>query len=161
MRFVDCYEISEEGFSEAVRKLPLLEKLVISDNRLTEVSIAVLGRSCPLLKSLKFSRLGVYAAKPSDDLALVIADTMTNLRHLDIKVNNLTYVGLLAILDKCPFLKSLDIQQCYHLVLSKSSKKRCNDQINHLRLPNFYVFDDYDYSPCEYDFGGDYDSWYY
>lgn len=153
MRFVDCYEISDEGFSELARNLTLLEKFDISDTKLTAVSIAVLGRSRPLLKSLKFSRLE-FNSQPCDDLALVIADTMTNLWHLDIKGDNLTNVGLLAILDKCPFLKSLDIRRCYYLELSEGLEKRCIDLINHLQLPNPDDSDDYDYYPNEYDFDG-------
>jgi hypothetical protein len=145
MRFVDYYVVSDEGFSEAVRKLPLLEKLDISRTKLTEVSIAVLGRSCPLLKLLKFSRV-LYDFKPCDDLALVIADTMTNLCHLDLNGDYLTNVGLLAILDTCPFLKSLDIRHCRYLELSESLERRCIDhQINHLQLSNPDDPDDYDY----------------
>jgi len=136
MRFADCYEISDEGFSEVARKVPLLEKLDITGTKITAVSIAVLGRSCPLLKSLKLEFSGgLPDFWPCDDLALVIADTMTNLRHLDIDGDNLTNVGLLAILDKCPFLESLRLERCLYLKLSESLEKRCIDQINHLQLP--------------------------
>ncbi|MCI65303.1 F-box protein SKIP19, partial [Trifolium medium] len=56
----------------------------------------------------------------------------------------LTNVGLLAILDKCPLLKSLHINWCSYIELSESLVKRCTDQINDLQL-NPYV-DEHDYS---------------
>ncbi|PNX56675.1 F-box protein skip19 [Trifolium pratense] len=68
---------------------------------------------------------------------------MPGLIHLDIKGGNLTNVGLLTILDKCPLLKSLDIRLCPFLNLSESLEKRCIDQINDLKLPDS-IYDDSD-----------------
>jgi Leucine-rich repeat (LRR) protein len=82
---------------------------------------------------------------PADDSeALVIAETMSNLSHLDIKGNMLTNIGLLAILDGCSLLD-----------LNESLKKRCLDQIKDVRLPNMdasnrYYYDDNNYSHFDY-----------
>ncbi|PNX90104.1 F-box protein skip19 [Trifolium pratense] len=139
MRLDLCYAISDEGFSEAVRKLPLLEKVEISMTNLTKVSLEALGRSCPLLKSLKYdTELYVSSGQPCDDLAFVIAETMSGLNHLVIDGDNLTNVGLLAILDKCPLLKSLHIKRCEHLELSDETlEKRCTNQIIDLQLNRY------------------------
>jgi F-box/leucine-rich repeat protein 2/20 len=146
MRLEDCKEISDEGFIEAVRKLPQLEEVNISKCcNLSKDSLEVLGRSCPLLKSLQFTRELYMFIPPADDSeALVIAETMSNLSHLDIKGNMLTNIGLLAILDGCSLLD-----------LNESLKKRCLDQIKDVRLPNMdasnrYYYDDNNYSHFDY-----------
>lgn len=56
MRLVDCYTISDKRFSEVARRFPQLEKVDISLCCITSVSLEVLGRSCPLLKSLEFGK---------------------------------------------------------------------------------------------------------
>jgi F-box/leucine-rich repeat protein 2/20 len=148
MRLEDCKEISDEGFIEAVRKLPELEEVNISKCcNLSKDSLEVLGRSCPLLKSLQFTR-ELYMFIPP-------AETMSNISHLDINGNMLTNIGLLAILDGCPLLESLNIEDCYNLDLNESLKKRCLDQIKDVRLPNMdasnrYYYDDNNYSHFDY-----------
>ncbi|AES71649.1 F-box/LRR protein [Medicago truncatula] len=135
MGLVDCSRITDEGFSEAVRKLPRLEKVVISHHYLTDVSLEALGRSCPLLKSLKFVN-SRFTSCDSDKTALVIAETMPGLRHLDMKGHKLTELGVLAIIDKCPLLESLDIRDCHYL--NEGLEKSCIDQINDLHMPVRY-----------------------
>ncbi|WJX38882.1 hypothetical protein P8452_26498 [Trifolium repens] len=136
IRLVGCQQISDEGFIEAVKNFPQLEAIHISESRLTKVSLEAIGQSCPLLKSLKYESVDFNCLEPCDDSAFVIAETMSGLIHLDIKGGNLTNVGLLAILDKCCLLKSLDIRLCPFLNLSESLEKRCIDQINDLKLPD-------------------------
>jgi F-box/leucine-rich repeat protein 2/20 len=133
---VGCRQISDEGFIEAVKNFPQLEAIHISESRLTKVSLEAIGQSCPLLKSLKYESVDFICFEPCDDFAFVIAETMSGLIHLDIKGGNLSNVGLLAILDKCTLLKSLDIRLCPFLNLSESLEKRCIDQINDLKLPD-------------------------
>ncbi|AES71648.1 F-box/LRR protein, putative [Medicago truncatula] len=133
MRLVDCYTISDKQFSEVARRFPQLEKVDISLCCITSVSLEVLGRSCPLLKSLEFGKSKslvksrfVYC-ESDDRVALVIAETMSCLCHLGLSGHELTNVGLHAILVKCPL---------------ESLKKRCIDQINDLQLP-VPCYDDY------------------
>ncbi|XP_058783519.1 putative F-box/LRR-repeat protein 23 [Vicia villosa] len=112
MRLLECWQISNHGFCEAVRKLQQLEKVDISLSHLSVDSLEVLGRSCPRLKSLKYylsKRLLYYR---SDARAFVVAETMPGLCHLDFRGHELSDVGLVAILDNCPLLKSLDIRRC-------------------------------------------------
>ncbi|CAK8566644.1 unnamed protein product [Lathyrus sativus] len=142
MRLLNCASISDKGFSEAVKKFSQLEKLDISYCKLSKDSLEVLGRSCPLLKSLIFKRFGSLNRGVADNEARVISETMTGLSHLDIQGNSLTKVGLVSILDKCTLLEYLDIQRCYNLSLTEDLKKRCLEQIKVLLLP---ICDDKDW----------------
>jgi len=47
--------------------------------------------------------------------------------------------GLLAILDCCPLLESLDLRGCFHLHLSGSIGIRCNQQVKTLCLPTGFM----------------------
>jgi hypothetical protein len=140
MRLEICESISDEVFSEAVRKLPLLEKLDISHSRVTKIALEAIGRSCPRLKWLKYESYGHEFCDRCDDKVFAIAETMSGLRHLDINGHELANVGLLAILDKCTLLKSLYLHYCYYLDLSESLKKRCIDQMDDLKLPNPFKY---------------------
>jgi F-box/leucine-rich repeat protein 2/20 len=134
--FVNCRRITDKGFSEAVRKLPQLEDVDISFCDLLKCSLDVLGRSCPLLKSVKFVTIGLeyFGYEHNDEEAFVIAETMPGLCHLNIRGNMLTNVGLLAILDGCPLLESLNIAECINLRLSEGLRKRCREQIKYVRM---------------------------
>jgi len=124
--------VTDEGFSEVVRKLPQLEKVLIPFLDTAEATLEALGRSCPLLKWLQYNSCGLDSCD-SDKMAFVIAETMPGLRHLDMSGHKLTELGVLAIIDKCPLLESLDISDC--LNLNEDLKKRCIGQIKDLRLP--------------------------
>ncbi|WJX32174.1 hypothetical protein P8452_20532 [Trifolium repens] len=131
--------MSKEGLYESLKKLPLLEELEILNCHLLQfVSFEVIGQCCPLLKSLNLKGLFDFI-RECDDHALGIAQTMPGLRDLRIVKNNLTNAGLIAILDGCPLLESLDLRGCFHLDLSGSLGKRCNEQIKELLLPTDFI----------------------
>lgn len=133
IQLTKCRNISHRQFSEVANKFPLLEELDISVSNLCKDSLEVIGRSCPLLKSLKFSWMFRKHIEFNDD-ASAIAKTMPKLRHLSMFGNLLTNVGLHAILDGCPLLESVVLRNCFHLDLSGSLGKRCRDQIKDLVL---------------------------
>jgi F-box/leucine-rich repeat protein 2/20 len=143
--FVNCRRITDKGFSEAVRKLALLEGLDISLCNLSKDCLEVVGRSCTLLKWFKFVRQGFYDDYDGDDEAFVIAETMSGLCALNISGNDITDVGLIAILDGCPLLETLIIRRCYDLDLSGSLRKRCLEQIKNLQLPIHHDIEEYYY----------------
>ncbi|CAJ2640743.1 unnamed protein product [Trifolium pratense] len=138
LRLEECRRISEKGFIEAVRKLPLLEEVYINSiSCLTKDSLEALGRSCPHLKSLEFVREGIghsIIVGFDDNDAVAISETMPRLRSLDINRNRITNIGLLAILDGCPLLEYLNLERSLYLDLSESLRKRCLEQIKDLRL---------------------------
>jgi hypothetical protein len=138
---VHCCGISDEGLSQAVAKLPLLEELSISYYPLTKKALKAVGRCCPHLKSLKFNTQTQKRYEEYDEEALAIAENISELRHLQLVGNRLTNDGLQAILDGCPHLESLDIRQCFNLTLAGDLGRRCAQQIKHLRLPGDSIVD--------------------
>ncbi|PNX70684.1 F-box protein skip19, partial [Trifolium pratense] len=79
---------------------------------------------------------------------------MSGLHHLIIRENDLTEVGLIAILDGCPLLKTLKLEECYYLILSESLSIRCLEQLKDFQLintrdPDLYDSDGYYVGPGE------------
>ncbi|KAF8052683.1 hypothetical protein N665_1520s0001 [Sinapis alba] len=123
-----CYLLTTDGLAKALAKLPLLEELEFSYCSPSVESLRVVGRSCRNLKTLKLNRLWLlHIPHVSDDDALAIAETMPRLRHLQLFGNNLTDIGLKAILDNCPDLEHLDLSQCRNVNLYGDLKKRCSE----------------------------------
>ncbi|KAM5587544.1 putative F-box/LRR-repeat protein 23 [Rosa sericea] len=149
LRLVTSFRITDEGFREVASKFPLLEDLDLSIHEdISHETLALVGRSCPLLKSLKFNKRwfdeGRYNNRyklERNDCALAIAGTMHGLHHLMLFRNTLTNKGLCAILDGCPHLESLDMRQCFNLRLGGKVGRRCAEQIKELRLPHDSVDD--------------------
>ncbi|WVY93976.1 hypothetical protein V8G54_033064 [Vigna mungo] len=146
LRLARCCRITDKGLCDVAKKLPQLEELDISISNLTKDSLEVIGRCCPLLKSLKFNMESYGRAHiEGNEEAFAIAETMPGLHHLQLFGNKLTNDGLLAILDGCPQLESLDLRQCFNVMLRGSLSKRCSEQIKDLRIP-YNSTDEY---PCE------------
>ncbi|CAN6853359.1 unnamed protein product [Brassica oleracea] len=123
-----CSTVTSEGLTEAIAKLTLLEDLEVSYCSLSAESLKVVGQSCPNLKTLKLNREGTlrlnsepepkfYDEECNDEEALGIAESMPELRHLQLFGNILTNTGLTAILDGCPHLEHLDLRKCFNLPL--------------------------------------------
>ena len=137
LRLACCYSVSDEGLSEASAKFPLLEELELSLCSLSKESLEVVGRCCPLLKSLKLNQQGFRRPHiECDEEVLAIAENMPGLRHLQLIGNKLTNDGLQAILDGCPHLELLDLRKCFNVTLSGNLGKRCAERIKNLRYPN-------------------------
>ncbi|XP_057432134.1 putative F-box/LRR-repeat protein 23 [Lotus japonicus] len=134
MRLLKCWEVSYKQLRETIKKLPLLEEFEISYRVLSADTLKLMGKYCPHLKVLKFNKVEDKDLE-CDDEAFAIAKTMPELRHLQLLGNRLTNKGLLAILDGCPNLESLDLRVCSKLNLSASLRERCRKQIRNLRFP--------------------------
>ena len=93
LRLISCYDVSNEGFAEAIKKLPLLEELELSlsKNVFGQEVFATAGKSCPLLERFRLSEHGLWTFEDvhynKNGEALGIA-TMTELRSLQIFGNN-------------------------------------------------------------------------
>ncbi|OQU80046.1 hypothetical protein SORBI_3007G070500 [Sorghum bicolor] len=148
LRLISCYDVSNEGFAEAIKKLPLLEELELSlsKNVFGQEVFETVGKSCPHLKRFRLSEHRFYSFEDVDynknGEALGIA-TMTELRSLQIFGNNLTNEGLTAILDNCCHLESLDIRHCFNVEMDNTLRAKCAG-IKTLRLPNDST-DDYEF----------------
>jgi len=128
--------ISDKGLSEFLKRFSQLEELEISHccNSFSKDILEVIGQCCPLLKSLNLERLYSYC---KGDEAFVIAKTMSGLRHLKLDGFLLESDGLLAILDGCPLLESLDLEGTIYLSFNSNPSllKRCSEQIKDFQRP--------------------------
>ncbi|XP_010451732.1 PREDICTED: putative F-box/LRR-repeat protein 23 [Camelina sativa] len=127
------YGMSKEGLVNAVGKLPRLEELEVSI-MWSRLDLKAIGHSCSRLKSLKLNCLcywGSYWRSNSDDVdALAIAESMTELRHLQLLWNGLSDIGLYANLDNCLNLEHLDLRRCFNI---RDLENRYSEKIKVLR----------------------------
>ncbi|KAK1391432.1 F-box protein SKIP19 [Heracleum sosnowskyi] len=140
-----CNDITSKGFSEMLKELPMLEELHLEHMHVSKQAIEVAGHCCPRLKSFKLNYDGyrrLYAGL-GDHNALPIAENLRGLRHLQLIGNNITIDGLLAIIENCPHLESLDIWNCFNVAnqLGSDLRKRLSKQIKDLRLPLCFTKD--------------------
>lgn len=151
LRLLCCEEIATLGLCKVASKLHLLEELEITlCIDISHEAVAVIGRSCPLLKSFKFNKEwctlsdmddwfeeDTLSTQNDDDLdALAIARTMHGLHHLHLYGNKLTDDGLRKILDFCPHLESLDLRRCFNLNMGGDLEVTCAERIEKLWLPH-------------------------
>ncbi|KAF7109145.1 hypothetical protein CFC21_109449 [Triticum aestivum] len=152
LRLISCYDVSNEGFTVAIEKFPLLEELELSlCSNVGEGGVfGVVGKACPQLKRFRQSKHSFFDFEASgynkDDEALGVA-TMRELRSLQLFGNNLTNEGLTAILDNCQHLESLDIRHCFNVNMDDALRAKCV-RINTVRLPHDSTAD-YDFQVQE------------
>lgn len=72
--------------------------------------------------------------------AIAIAKNFPGLRNLELVGNEMTDVGLQAVLDGCPHLESLDLRCCFNIRMQGNLQKRCKEQIKRLFLPHDGTF---------------------
>ena len=193
LRLVRCYDVSDEGLIEAIKKLPVLEELDLTLCEISGEPLKALGRSCPHLKSLKVncqayrsSLIDLDEEVEFNDQVIAIGENLPGLCHLQLIGNTMTNMGLEAILNGCPNLKSLDLRRCLNINLKGNLGKQCAEHIKCVWLPddpltdygfvadpynfpnedNPFSFDDADflfdgYSELENEFGYDFDYYHY
>ncbi|KAJ6840309.1 putative F-box/LRR-repeat protein 23 [Iris pallida] len=157
LRIIPTYKVSCKGLAEVVGRFPLLEELEITfPSLLTRDVFKLVGEACPHLKCFRYNQQGGRSKYGQDDEdAFGIANYMPELRQLQIVGNRLTDKGLLAILDKCLHLESLDLRRCFHVNLNASVRAKCA-RIENLRCPNDATndcgfIDEFDDDFCEDD----------
>ncbi|KAK9706987.1 hypothetical protein RND81_07G165500 [Saponaria officinalis] len=147
---VECFVLHGLRSYVASRKLSSLEELDITlcDFVLPE-NISII-KSCPSLTTFKLNELCWRDSDEAcDKVALAIAGRMHELRHLQLIANCMTNVGLMAILDGCPHLQSLDLRACFHLDLDGHLGKRLSKQVKYLRRP-YDSTEDYNYPTIDH-----------
>ncbi|XP_074267292.1 putative F-box/LRR-repeat protein 23 [Silene latifolia] len=136
LRLALCYGISVMDVKESLENLSSLEELELTLCYFQGDKVIPIISSCPFLTTFKFhARRSAYWYLGCDDDALAIAAGMPKLRHLQLIGNNMTNVGLTAILDGCPLLQSLDLRGCSLLDLTGNLGKRLLENIRDLRRP--------------------------
>ncbi|VVB07871.1 unnamed protein product [Arabis nemorensis] len=125
------------GLVNALAKLPLLEELEVSLTWTSKLNLKAIGHSCPKLKILKLNGSGSNSIRQrhDDDDAFEIAQSMPELRQLQLIGNKLTDAGLTAILDNCPHLEHLDLRKCLNIKFSGDLEKRCLESVKEFIPP--------------------------
>ncbi|KAL5076885.1 hypothetical protein RYX36_015869 [Vicia faba] len=142
LKISNCNKISINGLIEFMKMFSLLEELHISFKHLSKDSIQVIGRFCPLLKSLNLE-VPQYTHFDFYDDVFAIGKAMPGLRHLSFSRIVFMNDQLFAILDGCPLIESLDLQYCHVRGLCPSVEKRCRQQIKDFQLPKNNDYKEY------------------
>ncbi|KAF8775002.1 hypothetical protein HU200_005051 [Digitaria exilis] len=155
LRLICCNNVTDQGFTEAVQGLPLLEELELSlyDNEL-ELSLCdnvaggfqvfeFVGEVCPQMKYFRLNRSRFDYTEWNKNKDVRGIATMHGLHSLQLFSNHLTDEGLETILNNCPHLESLDMRHCFNINMDETLLLKCA-RIKTLRLPNDPT-DDYDH----------------
>ncbi|CAD6334698.1 unnamed protein product [Miscanthus lutarioriparius] len=144
-----CHHVTNQGFAEAINGFPQLEELDVTFCSLNGSVCESAGRACPQLRCFRLNehwsilqneRWSMLQGMDDDTEALGIASTMPGLQELQLIGNLLSNDGLMAILDRCPRLESLDIRQCYNIQMDDALKLKCA-RIRYLKLPHDSISD--------------------
>ncbi|KAL4563531.1 hypothetical protein LXL04_027574 [Taraxacum kok-saghyz] len=132
----DCYHVTSERLNHALKMVPQLEKLHITDTSSVKKLYEVTVPNCPHLKSFKLDKVRIHIGIRSDIDALAIANTMPELRHLQLYGNAMSDIRLKAILDGCPHLESVDIRTCYNVDIHADVLKPSLERLKSFKGPN-------------------------
>ncbi|CAK8566637.1 unnamed protein product [Lathyrus sativus] len=146
MRISMCGMLSDKGFIESIKKLPYLESLDISFDYLSKDSLKAVGRYCPLLQTLICNTTDF-----DNGVLFASGETMPGLLHLKMFGVMPTEDGLFAILNGCPVLESLDLEECFYVSFEyrKSLEKMCREKIKEFRPPLQFSCDNDSYGDSE------------
>ncbi|KAG8058811.1 hypothetical protein GUJ93_ZPchr0002g24411 [Zizania palustris] len=142
LKLVLCLGISKEGLTEALKGLPHLEELDITFCSFLYGDVCQsIGKASPQLKCFRLNRIGpVQMFYGVDTEALGIANSMHDLRELQLIGNRLTNDGLISIIDHCLHLESVDVRRCYNVQMDDALKSKCA-RIRNLKLPHDSISD--------------------
>ncbi|KAI4310568.1 hypothetical protein MLD38_035537 [Melastoma candidum] len=150
LRVMYCWSISDEGMAEAARTMPFLETFEYCFGNFDKNTLMSIGMNCPCLTTFIYGKGGKgQCIRDADGGAFAIAKFMPGLRRLSLFGNGLTNKGLGAILDGCPQLESLDLRDCYNIVLKSSDLEKKWERIKDMRWPQVATasgFNGYDLS---------------
>ncbi|KAF8404121.1 hypothetical protein HHK36_009001 [Tetracentron sinense] len=135
-----------EKHAESLAKVTVLD--ISYCLKITCKGLEALGKHCKSLIHLRRNlpppewehASEIEASKADNGEAMVIADTMHGLCHLELGYGRFSDSGLDAILTKCKALKHLDIQGCWSVKLESDLENKC-EQLKVFKSP---WDDDYD-----------------
>lgn len=147
LRLIACHYIFK--FEDEVKNFPLLEELEVSLCTIGDRHVfEAVSKACPELKHFGLNSYCFYSRKgesehtdddsefkySKDADALGIA-SMHGLLSLQLFGNDFTNKGLIAILDNCTHLESLDIRHCFNIIMDDALRAKYA-RIKVLKLPN-------------------------
>ncbi|KAL7116553.1 hypothetical protein ACP275_03G011800 [Erythranthe tilingii] len=134
LQLINSLHMFRNSLIVAIKNFPMLEELHLEFTDVSRKTIETIGESCPLLKSFKLNT-DWQKYEVSNTEALAIAKSMRGLVNLQLISNRMTDKGLIAILDGCPNLESLDLRRCFKVRLSGNLGNLCSERIKDLKLP--------------------------
>lgn len=149
LRLSFCDKVSDKGLADAINRLHQLEELDISFCSLYGNFCQSLDKTCSQLKCFRLNERwadfhkrfdAAYERMDIDPEASWIANSMPGLQVLQLIDSEVTNDGLMAILEHCPHLESLDIRMCYDLQIDDAMKSKCA-RIRNLKLPHDPISD--------------------
>jgi hypothetical protein len=129
-------KVSDKGLVAVGKRSPHLEELELTTCS-TKISMKAVGQAFPQLKRLKLNNrwFDVQCEESFDNhRALDIASSMPELRHLQLFANRLRSNALTAILDSCHHLESLDLRQCFNVLIDAELRAKCG-RLKDVKLP--------------------------
>lgn len=124
-------------------------------HEISNVSLALIGKHCPNIKTLKRNffntldpsqHMGIVpdsylnaCPQDVDSEAAAIAKFMPNLEHLELCFSKLSAKALSLICEGCPNLKYLDLFGCVNLTSRDIVKATSSLENLEIRKPNFYI----------------------
>ncbi|KAM5587497.1 putative F-box/LRR-repeat protein 23 [Rosa sericea] len=144
LTLANCVKITDEGLREVASKLPLLEDLGISHGSVSQKTVEVIGKSCPLLKSLRWNKkIEIDTKRLDDDCAKAIAAGMMHgLQHLQLSGIHLSNDALDEILNYSPHLESLHLSNISIWTLDgrrdtfrEDLKRKLTEHVKNVRPP--------------------------
>ncbi|KAI4312965.1 hypothetical protein MLD38_037749 [Melastoma candidum] len=131
-----CWSISDEGMAEAAPRLPFLETFEYCFGNFDKNTLMSIGMNCPCRTTFICGKGGKgQCIRDADGGAFAIAKYMPGLPRLSLFGNGLTNKGLGAILGGCPQLESLDLRDCYIIVLKSSDLEKKCEWLKDMRWP--------------------------
>ncbi|XP_037409422.1 putative F-box/LRR-repeat protein 23 [Triticum dicoccoides] len=143
---ISCPDVTNQGFTHLTTRSPLLEDLVLVNcPNVGGDAYEATGVACEATLKRLVLRKGWYDQRGG---ALGIA-TMRELRDLSLVGSDITTDELAAVVDACPHLERLRVNDCYNVVVDDALRAKCAG-IKDLTLPSVqdaqarYYLDDYD-----------------
>lgn len=163
IRLIGCTYIWSESLARFAARCPLLEEIECSHHKMPAELFRHIGHVRPQLKRLRIHMQWfdydqimreiamenrqhdedeyeepeeseeAWEARQNKD-AFAIAESLHELRLLQMGGNSLTNKGVYAILEGCPYLEFLDITGCCHVDVNDELRARCA-RLNQVRLP--------------------------
>ncbi|KAJ0966063.1 hypothetical protein J5N97_027201 [Dioscorea zingiberensis] len=119
---LECSEVDEDKFCEAIGKIGHLKGMAVHENLITEKLLGHVNRCCN-----DFSELKIFADAVDEEMASVICECLPHLRKLEVMDCSLSRGAVLKFLDELKDLEYLDIsgyENCgiTGIVLEKASR---------------------------------------
>ncbi|CAL5090444.1 unnamed protein product [Urochloa decumbens] len=146
---ISCDELSYGGLWVAIERFTQLEELELSECEYVshEGVFEVVSKACPRLKHFRYSHKPRYYEScfwcdhrdnnsESEGREAIAIATMLELRSLQLVYSRITNEVLMAILDNCSHMESLNISNCHRIVMDSALRAKCSQRNTKVLLTN-------------------------